>query len=186
MMRIITGSAKGLKLKTPRGNAVRPTGDRVKEAVFNILTGLIPDATVADLFAGTGNLGLEALSRGAEKAVFVDNSHSSMNLLKENAVRARLADRAEFLRTDALAAISRLQQDKRIFHLIFCDPPYNRGHVDAVLARIDAAEILAPDGVVVIEHSKHEPITAVLQKLQIRRSEHFGETTVSFLRAIRS
>ncbi len=180
-MRIITGSAKGLKLKTPRGNAVRPTGDRVKETVFNILAGKIQGAAVADLFAGTGNLGLEALSRGAKGAVFVDNSHSSMNLLKENACLARLSDRAEFLRTDALAAIGRLDQDGRVFDLIFCDPPYNRGHVNTVLRRIDASGILDPQGVVTIEHSKHEPITADLKRLVIKRSEHFGETTVSFL-----
>jgi 16S rRNA (guanine966-N2)-methyltransferase len=180
-MRIITGSAKGLKLKTPRGQAIRPTGDRVKEAVFNILAAYIQDATVADIFAGTGNLGLEALSRGAERAVFVDNSNTSMNLLKENAVRAKLSERAEYLRTDAVSAINRFTQDKRLFQLIFCDPPYNRGHVNVILQRIDGADILDPDGVVVIEHSKHEPITAQLLRLTLKRSEHFGETTVSFL-----
>ena len=182
-MRIITGSAKGLKLKTPRGNAIRPTGDRVKEAVFNILAGKIQGALVADVFAGTGNLGLEALSRGADRAVFVDNSHTSMHLLKENAIRARLYEQSEFLRIDAVSAINRLAQDKRLFNLVFCDPPYNRGHVDVVLQRIDAGNILAPEGVVVIEHSKHEPITACFNQLEIRRSEHFGETTISFLQS---
>lgn len=181
-MRIITGSAKGLKLKTPKGNRVRPTGDRVKETVFNILAARVQEAVVADIFAGTGNLGLEALSRGAEQAFFVDNSQASMNLLKDNAVRARLADKAEYLRTDALTAVRRFAQDKLFFQLIFCDPPYNRGHVDTVLQEIDKAGIMDSDGVIVIEHSKHEQITAAaLQKIEITRSEHFGETTISFL-----
>ena len=180
-MRIITGSAKGLKLKTPKGLAVRPTGDRVKESVFNILADRVIDATVADFFAGTGNLGIEALSRGASGAVFVDNSQASVSLLRANVALARLVDRAEIHKADVSAAISRLAQAGRRFDLIFCDPPYNRGYVAAVLQQIAARDLLSPDGLIIIEHSQHEMIPDDLSSLHIVRSQRYGETMVSFL-----
>lgn len=180
-MRIITGSAKGLKLKTPKGLDVRPTADRVKESVFNIIAGLIPEARVADFFSGTGNLGLEALSRGAAIAVFVDSSFTSMNLLKENTARARLADRAVYLKSDAVSAIMKLSKEKQLFNVIFCDPPYNRGYVAAMLSGLDKSGLLYPGGCIVFEHSKHESIPSGLKNLQVSRSERYGETLVTFL-----
>lgn len=180
-MRIITGSAKGTRLKTPKGLAVRPTGDRVKESVFNILAGRIEGSLVADLFAGTGNLGLEALSRGAKGAVFTDKSSSSINLAKENAEQTRLTDKCEFYKIDALAAVDMLGQRGCMFDLIFCDPPYNKGLVKQVLSKIDTNSILNDDGVVVIEHSKHELINYEFENLQVKRTERYGETLVSFI-----
>ncbi|HWQ62185.1 MAG TPA: 16S rRNA (guanine(966)-N(2))-methyltransferase RsmD [Negativicutes bacterium] len=180
-MRIITGTAKGRQLKTPRGSDVRPTSDRVKESLFAILAGRIPEAAVADLFAGTGNLGLEALSRGASSAVFVDASPSSIALIRDNAARTGLQDRAEIVRRDALAAVDRFARAGRTFDLIFCDPPYNRGLAAAVLERIDAGNILSPGGTVIIEHSRHERLPDSLVNLTVSRTEHYGETTVSIL-----
>jgi 16S rRNA (guanine966-N2)-methyltransferase len=180
-MRIITGTAKGIKLKTPRGRDVRPTSDRVKESLFAILAGRIAEAAVADFFAGTGNLGLEALSRGAASAVFIDASPASLALVRENAARAQLAERAEFLRQDALAAAGRFARDGRAFDLIFCDPPYNKGLAAAILEKIDAANLLRPGGVVIIEHSRHESLPAGLAHLKISRTERYGETLLTFL-----
>lgn len=180
-MRIITGTAKGLKLKTPRGHDVRPTSDRVKESLFAILADRIAGAAVADIFAGTGNLGLEALSRGAAAAVFVDASPASIALIRDNAARARLADRAELLRKDALAAAGHFARCGRTFDLIFCDPPYNKGLAPAILEKIDAGNILRPGGVVIIEHSRHEPLPVGLVNLTITRAERYGETTLAFL-----
>ncbi|MDT8901227.1 16S rRNA (guanine(966)-N(2))-methyltransferase RsmD [Anaeroselena agilis] len=180
-MRIITGTAKGLKLKAPRGRDVRPTSDRVKESLFAILADRIRGAAVADFFAGTGNLGLEALSRGAAAAVFVDASPASNALIRDNADRARLAEKAELLRKDALAAAGHFARSGRTFDIIFCDPPYNKGLVAAILEKIDAGKLLKPGGVVIIEHSRHEPLPAGLVNLTISRTERYGETLLTFL-----
>jgi len=180
-MRIITGSAKGLKLKTPQGLDIRPTSDKVKGSVFNILAGKIVDSAVADLFAGTGNLGLEALSRGAVSAVFVDNSLASINLLKQNLALTKLIDQAEILKTDVLTAIDKFIRQNRRFDLIFCDPPYNRGLVSAVIRRIDNSSLLQPEGIIIMEHSKHEIIPLDVVNLQVKRYQSYGETLVSFI-----
>ncbi len=180
-MRIITGSAKGQKLKAPKSSAVRPTADRVKESLFNIIAGRVEGAQVADLCAGTGNLGLEALSRGAAAAVFVDSSHTSMNLVRENAAHTRLAGRAEFCRLDAAIAVGRLSLAGRRFDLVFCDPPYNRGLVAAVLQAIDRTPFLNAGGLIILEHSQHEPVPTDLSTLSTIRTQRYGETLITFL-----
>lgn len=179
-MRIITGSAKGVRLKTPQGMETRPTSDRVKESLFNILSNRVLDAMVLDLFAGTGNLGLEALSRGAAQAIFVDRSFNSINLIKDNASLTKLADRAECYKSDVFSALSKICQAKQQFDLIFCDPPYNQGFVDKILQVVDNAEILAEDGILMIEHSKHEKVLFSLQKIEMIRTEKYGGTLISF------
>lgn len=180
-MRIITGSAKGTKLKTPRGLDTRPTGDRVKESVFNILGEKLVGAKVLDLFAGTGNLGLEALSRGADSALFIDRSSTSINLVRENIGLTKLADKAEVLKGDSLTVLERLMNRKLQFDLIFCDPPYNKGLVQLVLAKIDQGTLLSSHGVVVVEHSKHDPLNEDFSQLKVNRTEKYGETLVSFV-----
>lgn len=180
-MRIITGSAKGFKLKAPKGLDVRPTSDRVKESVFNILADQVFDAVVLDLFAGTGNLGLEALSRGAKEAVFVDSSYTSMSFIKDNAIRTKLSESAQFIKSDVLTAIEKFASTGRVFDIIFCDPPYNRGFVEKVVKAVDKLQLLAPGGVLMIEHSKHELVPTDLTHLRVNRTERYGETLVSFV-----
>lgn len=180
-MRIITGCARGTRLKTPRGMETRPTSDRVKESVFNILGPFLANANVLDLFAGTGNLGLEALSRGAASALFIDKSSASVNLVRENITLTKLINKAEVLKSDALSVLDRLTKDKKQFELIFCDPPYNKGLVEIVLKKIDNSDILSLHGIVVVEHSKHEHIRPDFTKLKVKRTEKYGETLVSFL-----
>lgn len=126
-MRVIGGSAGGRKLATPKGDRVRPTADRVKEALFSILSsrfGSLDGLTVLDLFAGTGNLGIEALSRGAASATFVDIHPQSRELIRRNLTLTGLADRAEVVSLDVLAALQRLADQGRRFDLVFVDPPY--------------------------------------------------------------
>ncbi len=180
-MRIITGSAKGIRLNAPRGFETRPTTDRVKESVFNILGDIVVDAQVLDIFAGTGNLGLEALSRGATAAVFIDSSIESIKIIKENAQRTKLIEQTEIYRNDVIRALDRFVETSRSFDLIFCDPPYNKGLVEIVLKKIENNSILKPQGILVIEHSKHEKITDQWSNLQLRRVEQYGETLISFL-----
>ncbi|XER13609.1 Ribosomal RNA small subunit methyltransferase D [Sporomusa aerivorans] len=188
-MRIITGTAKGIRLKAPRGLDVRPTGDRVKESMFNILANLkastnsevIYGARVLDLFAGTGNLGLEALSRGAHYALFVDRSQVSLAVIKDNIHSARLNALAEVRRGDSLKTLDSLAEAAQTFRLIFIDPPYNEGLVNAALLKLDMTSIVEPGGVIVVEHSKHEPVNTDWKYLQSIRTEHYGETFVTFL-----
>ncbi|CUH95596.1 hypothetical protein P22_1670 [Propionispora sp. 2/2-37] len=182
-MRIITGSARGTRLKAPRGMDTRPTADRVKESVFNILGSAVIDARVLDLFAGTGNLGLESLSRGAQSAVFVDYSIHSVTAIRENARQTKLSDRTEIYRRDVYKALEKVIQDRRMFDVVFCDPPYNRGLAVGAAQRIDGGNILAPAGILVLEHSRHEqlPDSDNWLSLRVARCERYGETLISFL-----
>ena len=187
-MRIITGTAKGTKLKAPKGLDVRPTADRVKESVFNILSNLkmtdghpILGAKVLDLFAGTGNLGLEALSRGADQVLFVDNSLTSLAAVKDNIASTKLSAHAELLKGDSVKLIDRFEQAGRKFTLVFIDPPYNQGLINRVLSKLDSGSILEGGGLIVVEHSKHEPVTGPFCNLSLLRSERYGETLVSIL-----
>ncbi|MCM0760255.1 MULTISPECIES: 16S rRNA (guanine(966)-N(2))-methyltransferase RsmD [Sporomusa] len=188
-MRIITGIAKGTRLKAPKGLDVRPTADRVKESIFNIIInlelptaeGAVAGAHVLDLFAGTGNLGLEALSRGAAHALFIDHSQHSLAAIKDNIHTAKLSEKTEIWRGDSVKAIDKLSQLGRTFRLIFIDPPYNQGLVSAVLLKLDTTGVAEAGGLIVVEHSKHEPITTQWQHLKLIRTERYGETVVTFL-----
>ena len=179
-MRIIAGSAKGIRLKTPKGMNTRPTADRVKESMFGILANRTMDAEVLDLFAGTGNLGLEALSRGAASALFIDKQAQSIKIMLENAILTDLAGLAIICREDVLQALRRLDNEGKSFDLIFCDPPYNLGLAPKVLQMLDTSHVLRDDGVLVLEHSRHEKLPEGLKRIVAYRSEFYGETVVSF------
>lgn len=181
VMRIITGSAKGAKLKAPRGLDTRPTADRVKESVFNILGSRVEAAQVLDLFAGTGNLGLEALSRGALRAVFIDRSAASVAVIKENALHTRLISQTSIIKSDVGQTLDRLERSGQIFTLVFCDPPYNRGLVQATLTQLATGRLLAENSIIVVEHSQHEAILTEWTGFPVTRTECYGETRVSFL-----
>lgn len=179
-VRIIAGTAKGIRLKTPKGMNTRPTADRVKESVFGILAADVVDAEVLDLFAGTGNLGLEALSRGAASATLVDKNIQSVKIMMENAILTDLSRAAVICREEVLAALRRLQAAGKSFDLIFCDPPYNLGLAPKVLASLDESELLREGGIFVLEHSRHEKLPEGLKRIVAYRSEFYGETVVSF------
>lgn len=183
-MRIITGSAKGTKLKAPRDSMIRPTADRVKESVFNVLGPKVLAANVLDLFGGTGNLGLEALSRGASSAVFVDQSEISIGLIKTNAANTKLVDRVTSYRGEVLKTLDKLRAQGKSFDLIFCDPPYNKGLVTAVLAKIDQSTLLASGGTIIMEHSRHEPVVSAWKLLKVDRTQRYGETMISFIKSL--
>ncbi len=180
-MRIITGSAKGTKLKPPKGLSTRPTGDRVKESLFNILGFQLNETRVLDLFAGTGNLGLEALSRGAHSALFVDQDMQSINLIKENAQLTKLVEKTQIYKGEVLRTIDGLANTMQKFDLIFCDPPYNKGLVNRVLDKLDTTRILSDEGIIIMEHSRHELVADQWKHLHCFRRERYGETTLSFL-----
>ncbi len=179
-MRIIAGTAKGIRLKTPKGMKTRPTADRVKESVFGILAARPLDAEVLDLFAGTGNLGLEALSRGASSAMLVDKNSQSIKIMMENAILTDLAGMAVICREDVLQALRRLDGEGKSFDLIFCDPPYNLGLAPKVLQALETGGVMRDGGVLILEHSRHEKLPDGLKRIVAYRSEFYGETVVSF------
>lgn len=174
-MRIITGTARGMKLKTPKGMETRPTADRIKESLFNILGARVYGTRVLDAFAGTGNLGLEALSRGAANAAFIDRATAA--LVKENAEHTHLADRADIFRGDVLALLGRFAREGRVFDLVFCDPPYRKGLWEKVLTALDNLPLLSDKAVVVVEHGRDENEIPALSRLERVRNETYGRTT---------
>lgn len=181
-MRIITGSAKGTQLKAPTGLSTRPTTDRVKESMFGILGSLVEDACVFDIFSGTGNLSLEALSRGAREAIAVDKSANCGRIIRENGIKTRLDARLTVLKGDGIRYLEQYAHRGSRFDLIFADPPYDQGFVAKVIAAVENTEVLSADGVLIVEHTKKEMIDEdSLAKIEIRRQERYGETMVSFL-----
>lgn len=156
-MRVISGSARGKILEAVPGMNTRPTTDRVKESVFNILQFHIAGASVLDLFAGTGQMGIEALSRGAARAVFVDSSPKALAVIRKNIAAARVQARAEVLQTDFKQALQQLKQQK--FDILFLDPPYGGEILNSALNHVELFDILSTDGIIICESSVEDTIT---------------------------
>lgn len=155
-MRVITGTAKGRPLATVKGRDIRPTADRVKESLFNVIGPRVVDAEFLDLFAGSGAVGIEALSRGARRCVFVELQTTHLQVVDKNLATTGLTERAELMRRDARAAVADLGRRARRFDLIFVDPPYGQGLVGEALEGIAAHGLLAHGGWVVCEHYKKD------------------------------
>ena len=171
-MRVITGTAGGRKLKSPEGEAVRPTTDHVKQAMFNILQFDLEGRRVLDLFGGSGQLGIEALSRGAREAVFTDSSGNSVRLIQENLERCGL--KGKVLQTDALAYLSRGEK----FDIIFIDPPYDSGLYRAVLERINAVDNLTEGGIIVCESRAGTELPEMSAPYRKQRERHYGSVKI--------
>lgn len=153
-MRVIAGEKKGFKLKAPKGMSTRPTEDRIKESLFNIIRNIQSKAVVLDLFAGSGGIGIEFLSRGAMKSYFVDNSYESIQCIKDNLIHTDLLDRAEIIKKSASSAIREFSDNNIKFNFIFADPPYGKGLALDILKAIDRMDILKEDGLLILEHEK--------------------------------
>ena len=177
-MRVITGTARGTNLKTPDGMLTRPTADRVKEALFNVIQYEIR-GEVLDLFAGTGQLGIEALSRGAREAVFVDARRDACQVVRENLSKTRLAERAQVVQMDYLAYLDRCT--KR-FDLIFLDPPYAEKSLEIAIKRISEIDILADGGIIITERPRGKELQADFPGLTRSRDYDYGKTTITLLR----
>ena len=188
-MRVIAGSARGRRLQAPAGRGTRPTSDRVREAMFSSLADDVPGALVLDLFAGTGALGIEALSRGADAATFVEREPSVLATLKANLASTGLGDRAEVVRSEAATFVARAEG--RRFDVVLCDPPYDEplATVLNLLRGLDAAGALAASCVVAIERQKRDPGLATIGDvalpglLAVHRQRSYGDTVVVYLRS---
>jgi 16S rRNA (guanine966-N2)-methyltransferase len=180
-MRIISGTSKGRKLVTPRSQFLRPTSDRVKESIFNILQDEIVGKVVLDLFAGTGNLGIEALSRGAKKTIFIEKGRQALRLIQRNLTQFGLEERSEILPKDANRAIGILKQKGESFDLILMDPPYLKGLIQKTLMKLNSHQIYHKDSILVIEHNRREPLSIVMEGWNLIRQRRIGDTLISFL-----
>lgn len=181
-MRIVSGSAGGLHLKVPKGHKTRPTADQVREAIFNILTSRFPleDIAVLDLFAGTGALGIEALSRGARSAVFVDASPDAQRTIQENLKITNLRSQGRIIRAYAAKGIKVAKEQELHFGGVFLDPPYGEGWIEKTLRLLAASNILEPRAWIVVEHGPREEGAESYPPLVLTDRRRYGTTGVSF------
>lgn len=182
-MRIVAGTAKGRTISVPKGLEVRPTTDRVREALFSSITPRVAGATVLDLFAGSGALGLEALSRGAASVVFVERSRRTASILRRNIAQCGFDPSAVVIERDALAALKQLQRSGATFDLIFLDPPYKGPLLSRALRDIDQLALARPAGLVVAEHLADGP-PDVPAGLVIASKKRYGKTILSFVQHV--
>lgn len=178
-MRVITGKARGVQLKTPDGVLTRPTTDRVKEALFSIINFDIPGAAVLDLFGGTGQLGIEALSRGAKSAVFVDAREDACKLIRENLRRTKLEKEGRVARSDYLTYLERC---KETFDIIFLDPPYAEVFLENALKRITEIDILQSNGIIVTERPLEKSLPWEFDGYIRSKDYKYGKTLLTIYR----
>ena len=178
-MRVITGTARGIQLKTPEGMVTRPTADRVKEAMFSIIQFEIPGAAVLDLFGGTGQLGIEALSRGAKSAVFVDAGEPACRLIRENLKRTKLEGQARVVRADYLDYLSRTGEQ---FDIILLDPPYAEVFLENALKRITEIDILRSGGIIIAERPLGKELPWEFPGYTRSRDYKYGKTLLTVYR----
>lgn len=179
MVRVISGEARGARLKTPKGDRTRPTADRVKESLFNML-GDVKDANVLDLFAGTGGLGIEALSRGAKFAAFVEADRRVASLIESNLEHTKLAHKAVVVRA-AAPCEPKLIAAYGPFDLIFADPPYDRGLVRSALEWLDVHAVLCDGAVIALERRRTEELPKGLKNITSVREKVYGDTVLNLL-----
>jgi 16S rRNA (guanine(966)-N(2))-methyltransferase RsmD len=176
-MRIIAGTLRGRRLRGPVGEGVRPTSDRLRETLFNILQSRVADARVLDGFAGTGALGLEALSRGAAHATFVDAHPRALRVVRENVAACGVESTCTIVQDDVQAFAAR-QRSRLAFDLVLLDPPYAFAHADALLTEV--AGLLAPGGLLVLEHSRRRHPPPPPADLDLRRTVLAGDSALTF------
>ena len=180
-MRVITGKARGVVLKTPNGMATRPTADRVKEALFNIIQFDVPAARVLDLFGGTGQLGIEALSREAKSAVFVDEREEACRLIKENLKRTKLEQYGRVIRADYMTY---LRSCKEKFDIIILDPPYAEVFLENSLKTITEIDILQTGGIIIAERPNGKELLLDFPGYSRSRDYKYGNTLITIYRKL--
>ena len=179
-MRVITGTAKGNKLKSLKGMETRPTLDRVKEALFNIIGSRIIDTEFLDLFAGTGAIGIEAISRGANHALFVEVNPRAVQIIRENLEITGFADQGEIMAADVEKALKAAASTDRKFDMIFMDPPYLKELVQKTLTSLMQFGVLTENGLVIVESSKMDELPLQEGPLKMVRQEKYGDTMLTF------
>ncbi len=182
-MRVISGKSRGTKLLTIEGLATRPTTDRVKEALFNLIQHEVYDSKVLDLFAGSGSLAIESLSRGAETAVLVEKSRECIKVIEENLKKTHLASQAKVIQGEVKSVLTKLSGKGETFDLVFMDPPYSKALIEPVVESLILSGLLADGALIVIEHEKSEELPEAFGCIVREKLKHYGRTSVSVFRA---
>lgn len=182
MPRIISGSAGGVRIDTPDGRNTRPTSDRAKEALFSMLGDIFDGISVLDLFSGSGSLGIEAVSRGAQNAVLVESDRKCADIIKRNIRKCRLDDSIRVLKADVRKSTGILASEGLKFKCIFMDPPYDSGYVDAVIEKITAGDIIEKEGILVVEHSNTEKPELNGTSFTLLKTRNYGAVNFSICR----
>jgi len=177
-MRVIAGSCKGRPLKPVPGRSTRPTTDKVKEALFNRIGPFFDGGRGLDLYSGSGSLGIEALSRGLDEMIFVDQDPKAISVIKTNVTQCSMNERAEIYRNDARRALKAIVKRKLRFSHIFLDPPYRRQNLTSDLQKIEEAGLLEPGGVIVIEHHEKVKLAEGYGSLVRKSADKYGDITV--------
>ncbi|UNC92765.1 16S rRNA (guanine(966)-N(2))-methyltransferase RsmD [Candidatus Contubernalis alkaliaceticus] len=179
-MRVNTGSAKGKKLKTIPGIEVRPTSDKVKGAIFNTIGQDLTDCNFLDLFSGTGGMGIEALSRGADLCVFIEKKLECVKIIYENLNITGLAQRAVVIKTDIFRGLAKLSRENMCFDFVFLDPPYFKSFYVPVLEVISEGELLKRNGSLIVEHSKQIIMPEKVFRLEQGKIKKYGDTMITY------
>ena len=181
-MRVIAGKYRSRRLKTPNSLGVRPTSDRLRETLFNILGPSITDSLFVDLYAGTGAIGIEAISRGAREVFFIDRDPGSISLVRQNLESLQICNGVEVITAEAEGGLDKLAARHLIADFIFLDPPYNDEGCMEVLGYLDASHLIAPQGIVIAEHSSKLELPERLDRLERTRLLEQGDAALSFYR----
>lgn len=179
-MRVISGSRKGYRLKGPKGKNTRPTEDRIKESLFNILRDIDEESIALDLFAGSGSIGIEFLSRGAKKVYFIDKSFFSIKAIKENLDHTNLTERAQVIKNEAIKIIDLFSKDNIKFDYIFIDPPYGQGLIMKALKGISDKKVLKENGIIIVEHEKELILEENIYDLVKINHRSYGNKSLTF------
>jgi len=179
-MRITGGEKSGLRLSTFPKNIIRPTRDMVREAVFNTLGDSIRDASFLDIFAGTGSTGIEALSRGASDATFIENERRAADVIKKNLAITGFEGQSLIMAADYVRALKKLSSRKAKFAIIYVDPPYQSGFYDRCIRLIDEGELLIPNGILIAESFKKMDLLHKFGYIELTREKLYGETRISY------
>ncbi len=180
-LRIISGAHRGKKLQPFPGKKIRPTADRLREAIFNILSDRVRFAVVLDLFAGTGALGIEALSRGAHAATFIEKDNAAVSILRKNIHACGLEEKTQVIQWDALKNLNCIQSITPRFNLVFMDPPYQKDMLHPTLQHIHNSRALENKACLVVEHSRFDVIPNTVEAFHLKDERKYGKALVSFL-----
>lgn len=182
-MRVISGKVKGSRLIAPNNMNVRPTTDRIKEAIFSSIQGYIEGSTVLDLFAGTGSLGIEALSRGASKVYFADNSKDSIAIINENLMKTKLEQQSEVLFMDAKLAMNKIAREGVELDVVFLDPPYGKDILESIMTELIDSKLVKNDTIIITEHEKDISLKDKMKSFYKFKEKKYGKIIISFFKS---
>lgn len=183
-MRVISGEFKGRSLQAVPGNKTRPTTDKVKESLFSMIGPYFDGGVCLDLYAGTGGLGIEAISRGIEKGIFIDIDHKAIDTIKSNVQLLKIESKVEVYKTDAEKAISALAKRGISFDIVFIDPPYAKEKNEIIITKLINSSLLNDDAIIVVEHDQSHALSIQLDTLQKWKENLFGDISLTIYRYI--